>query len=479
NNLGDLALHLTYIEHLAKGAQFWPDNPIFAGERLHYPLGVDLLNGLLTLAGLDVVRGLIWVGLLGSLMTGYLLWRWGGGFTLAGFLWNGGLAGFAVWQGGLYDYQAELAWKSLPLSMLVTQRGLLYALPAGLLLLWQWRRRWLENAGPIMPRWVEVLLYATLPLFHLHTFLFLSLLLGCWGIWPNFPFRRDVIVTVALAFIPASLLVWLVSGGPGATSGLHFRPGWMQGDQNFFAFWMLNFGGWLVLAAALLWRLARDRDSAAWKLVGPACGIFLLCCFVMFSHWPWDNTKLMIWSYLIALPFLGRLIEPWVWPTRALACVCLFTSGSISIMAGMSGSGHTLASRSELAKVRVATADLSPNATFAAEPTYNHPLLLIGHKLVLGYDGHLWSHGIDYRPRQQELRQLMKGGQDWQETARRLGVRYLFWGDREKAAYPDSWHPWTAFEPVASGTWGSIYDVEAIPPRLDHPIRKLFSPLKL
>ena len=31
NNLGDLALHITYIRNLASGAPFWPENPIFAG----------------------------------------------------------------------------------------------------------------------------------------------------------------------------------------------------------------------------------------------------------------------------------------------------------------------------------------------------------------------------------------------------------------------------------------------------------------
>jgi hypothetical protein len=43
-NYGDLPLHWTYVRHLAGGAPFWPENPIFAGERLRYPFGVDLLT---------------------------------------------------------------------------------------------------------------------------------------------------------------------------------------------------------------------------------------------------------------------------------------------------------------------------------------------------------------------------------------------------------------------------------------------------
>ena len=58
NNLGDMSLHLTYIRYLAKGATFWPDNPIFSGLKLHYPLGIDVFNALLAVVGVDVYRGL-------------------------------------------------------------------------------------------------------------------------------------------------------------------------------------------------------------------------------------------------------------------------------------------------------------------------------------------------------------------------------------------------------------------------------------
>ncbi|MDD5350828.1 MAG: hypothetical protein PHQ12_11515, partial [Chthoniobacteraceae bacterium] len=95
NNLGDLSLHLTYIRWLAHGVPFWPANPIYASAPLHYPFGVDLWNALLLLAGADLQRGLVWTGLLGAIAAAVALWRWGGAFTLAGFLFNGGLAGFA------------------------------------------------------------------------------------------------------------------------------------------------------------------------------------------------------------------------------------------------------------------------------------------------------------------------------------------------------------------------------------------------
>ena len=178
-------------------APFWPENPIFAGKPLTYPIGMDLFNALLVRTGVDILRTFIWAGLIGSACAAIALWKWGRAFAVAGFLFAGGLWGFDFlhrWQ--LLDYQSdmawdrkvEVAWKSLPLAIFVTQRGMLFALPAGLLLLTSWRARFFNGEGADrdvgspsrLPLWGEVLLYAAMPLFHLHTFLFLSIMAAAW-----------------------------------------------------------------------------------------------------------------------------------------------------------------------------------------------------------------------------------------------------------------------------------------------------------
>ena len=151
NNLGDLSLHLTYIKNFASGVALWPENPIYVFSKLRYPAGIDLFNALLLCLDISVIRGLVWVGLGSAAALCYALYRWGGTFTIAGFLFNGGLAGFQWFRNYEWkDFQSSnyIAWKSLALTMLVTQRGLLYALPAGLLLLYHWRAKFFpRNQG--------------------------------------------------------------------------------------------------------------------------------------------------------------------------------------------------------------------------------------------------------------------------------------------------------------------------------------------
>src|SRR6476620_11642914 len=180
-NLGDLGLHITYIKTFANGVGMWPESPIYVYSQLRYPAGIDLFNGLLTNLGFDLRHQLIVTGLLASLATFYALYRWGGTFTVAGFLFNGGIAGYPFLDTHKFlDYQGtpHVSWKSIPLTMFVTQRGLLYATPAGLLLLWQWRSKYgSEEQKQLLPVWAEYILYATMPLFHVHTFIALSIVL--------------------------------------------------------------------------------------------------------------------------------------------------------------------------------------------------------------------------------------------------------------------------------------------------------------
>lgn len=149
NNLGDLSLHIALIRNFANGVHVWPDSPIYALSKLRYPAGIDLFNALLCLVHVDLMRGLVWTGLLGSLATFYAFFRWGGTFAVAGFLFNGGIAGFQILKTLKFlDYQGgnKIAWKSIPLSMFVTQRGWLYAIPVGLVLLWHWREKYFREA---------------------------------------------------------------------------------------------------------------------------------------------------------------------------------------------------------------------------------------------------------------------------------------------------------------------------------------------
>lgn len=425
-NLGDISLHIQFIRYFAGGVDFWPASPILTGVPLSYPLGADLWNSLLLLTGVPLERGLVWTGLAGAGLAAWALWRWGGAFAMAALLFNGGLAGFAIFKTGqLQDFQSELAWKNMFLTMLVTQRGLLYALPCGLLLLRAWRDDFFRD-GSGLPRGAQLFLYATMPFFSVHGFLFLSFALGVIFFFAPKD-RLRVILFVALAFIPATTAVWFVTGGFSATSGLRWLPGWMQGNDGW-KFWLVNFGASLPLLAWMAWNGIRQGNPESRAFVMLALGVFLLCFLVALAPWEWDNTKLLIWAWLVAAPFLWKLVlEPLAPIPRALLCGALFFSGAVSLMGGLDGRhGYELAKRSELAAARKLLEGVPPGTRIAADPQFNHPAILLGYPVVCGYDGHLWSHGLPYEKPLAKLRSVMRKDPGWREVARELGAEWIY-----------------------------------------------------
>jgi hypothetical protein len=505
NNLGDLALHITYIKNFANGVSIWPDNPIYVFSRLRYPAGTDLFNALLTCMNVDLTRGLIWAGLLASLATFYALYRWAGAFGVAGFLFNGGVAGFQFFTTFKFlDYQGDkaIAWKSIPLSMFVTQRGLLYAIPVGLLLLWHWREKFFRNQGAArspLPFWIELALYASLPLFHFHTFLALSIVLLLFFIFGDREARKHTALLVGSALLPAAFFVCLITDNFRAGSVVALQPGWLQNDPDFavpvfhfasenwlltiwnsyvapiFGFWLTNFGMFIPLAAVVIglgvWEVWKNGMRWSGKLpenlsfLFSATAIFLVVLFVKLAPWPWDNLKVLIWAYFLVLPFLWRdLIAKQPFPARVALCLALFGSGFVSLFGGLAAGkpGYAFADRGEIDFVGVALRRLPVEARFAAFPIYNHPLLLHGRKVVMGYPGHLWTQGFDYTDTNTKLSSLMHGEGDWAATAKQLGVRYMFWGREENMNYSGSRQPWTKdMTTVTSGSWGAIYDLES------------------
>jgi hypothetical protein len=458
NNLGDLALHLSFIRWMAADPCWWPGSPILAGDPMRYPLGSDLFNAMLLRIGVPVEIGLVWCGLIGATLTGIALWRWGKAVALAAFLFNDGIGRlFLVKKDGV-DPEEILQWKNFFLTLFVTQRGFLFALPAGLLLLSAWRTEFFGEGKRVIPLPVQALLLTCLPLFSVHAALFLGAAMT--GLWIVAPVSRSLLGKLALTAWPLMAFCgWLVTsgaGGPSAVHALGLSPGWMS--DGTFTFWIWNFGIALPLALVFCGSLMRRGSSTEVRaFVWPAAVMFAACLVIRFAPWPWDNTKLMLWSWLVIAPFLWQgLLSGRALSLRVLAAILLFGSGALTLAAGLDGRhGYDLVKRSDLDRAMTLLRDVAPGAVIACAPEYNQPVLMLGHPVVCGYEGHLWSHGLDYKGRLDALNAVMNGEPDWKEKARLLGVSYIFWGEPEKNRWPDSKLPWakdptTALHPVVN-----------------------------
>src|SRR6185503_4048969 len=132
--------------------------------------------------------------------------------------------------------------------------------------------------------------YATMPLFHVHTFMALSIVLVCFFIAGDAQVRGHVVTLILSALLPATLFVWMISDHFHAGSVMEFHFGWAQNDGEFkmpfFRFWFFNFGILvplvLTLIGFLVWQIIQARETRRFELsaiIAIGLGGFVLGCW--------------------------------------------------------------------------------------------------------------------------------------------------------------------------------------------------------
>lgn len=453
NNFGDLPLHINYIRELASGTSFPPVNPSFVYEPLRYPFGPDLYSALWELVGVPLSSQLFLIGFASAVVSLTVLRWFGGWWAVGAFFFSGGLAGWG-WLGGeplAWDLTQSVDWKNLFLSVFITQRGVLFALPAALILI-EATRRWM--AEEIRPRRSVLttlgLLWGVLPLFHAHAFVIASLMMAGFALVHGGLAGLKKFLTsrmAAVAYLPAIYFVLRSTDTLSKVGVVHLDPWWTTTFDEAPLFLLKNFGPWLLLPvalAAVLWfgDFTREKRRALFLEFAIHAGLFVLFFNVMLATWSWDNIKLLIFPYLGFARLAWVVLDP-VLPDLAKYAVAsvLFFSGFVAIdrsLAPPSLRGLPVYEVADLGAMEGALTEVPRDAVFAAAPTHNHALTYFGRVRAVGYEGHLWSHGIDYKAALEKFNAFMRGqwnGQDPATVARALHVTHIVWGPAETVFY--------------------------------------------
>jgi hypothetical protein len=254
SNLGDLSFHWGVIRNLAKGASFWPENPIFLGHRFRYPFGMDLFNALFENLGVSISTHLPLVTLATLVLTMVALHMAGGPLLVFAIFFSAGFYNFlrpGIWE--LYQLQEGLDFKNIFLTVLITQRGFVYALPAGLWVYAALKKSFADGWKPKMLDKVSLgLIWGAMGFFHLHSYFLVSLYLGVLILWKKE--FRTWIVTLAVAFLVGlPFVVNALIPEEGMNSLIHFSRGWNRSaDVNYIFYWLKNIGPWLVAVVGAL-----------------------------------------------------------------------------------------------------------------------------------------------------------------------------------------------------------------------------------
>ncbi|MFN0120291.1 MAG: hypothetical protein ACKV2V_07295, partial [Blastocatellia bacterium] len=74
---------------------------------------------------------------------------------------------------------------------------------------------------------------------------------------------------------------------------------------------------------------------------------------------------------------------------------------------------------------------IPPRALLLGAPIHNSVLALAGRQTLMGYPGHLWSHGINFSARERDLKTMYQGGAAAERLIKQYGIEYVIVGPVE------------------------------------------------
>jgi hypothetical protein len=220
---------------------------------------------------------------------------------------------------------------------------------------------------------------------------------------------------------------------------------WMSRLPYVAWFWFKNTGLFIpLLVAALLWK--RDDYLVSRKLLFfflPFTLCFIVPNLVKLAPWIWDNVKVLFYWWVASAPIvallLARLWEGKAW-NRVLAgglFVVLTLAGALDVFALVTSQGeYQEFDRDGITFAETIRQQTEARATILHAPIHNTPVFLTGRRSLMGYPGHIWTHGIDFGPRESDIKKMYSGSPDAASLLSKYGVDYVVIDPQEHSVMP-------------------------------------------
>jgi len=523
NNFGDLPFHLSVITSFAFGNNFPPEDPTYAGVRFTYPFLSDFISAVFVRCGADLRESMFVENFILAMAFVGLVHRWAlvllrdklaAVITPLLVLLNGGMGWLLLFdkagqnEGGLFGVLRDLPpsftvipettwrWGNAISALLVPQRGFLMGLPLALIAFTQWwiatdKRRVTDAAAgkktrasskkslppdqaatrfsPSVRRMIAAGVAAgLLPLVHAHSFVVVMAMAGCLALL-QISWREWFTFFVVASVIAIPQLLWSTShSAVDAGSFFAWEVGWDHGQDNPIWFWVKNTGVFipLIFAAVLLRGEGYLVGKRLLLFYLPFTLCFIIPNFVKLAPWIWDNIKVLYYWWLASAPLVALLLAR-LWrqgPIRQTIAIVLFVC--VTLAGALDVASITLRSVqyqvfdaagmrfAELVKERTA-----PRAMIVHAPVHNTPVFLTGRRSLMGYPGHIWTHGLQFVQREAEIKRIYLGSPDADQLLKNYNIEYAVVGPHERIVTPVNEKFFSRFQKVGEVGEYALYKI--------------------
>jgi len=472
NIWGDWAAHLSYTSSFAYGDNFPPQMPILAGYPFTYTFMVDFISAVFIKLGLPLIPAMLFPGIFLSitfcllffdLVSTFLKSHVKAFLALLIFLFNGGLGFYYFFEDiknksffsvlnnlpreyTHLDQEANIQIINHISAEFIPQRAFLLGICLVILVLLLFQSYIKHRISKQV--YFAGLIVGLLPLIHLHSFLFANLL---------------AVFTFFIAFDKKHFKIWLIYLIVVLSLSLpqlyfffsHVKdldyPRWQLGwlvdnsNDNFFWFWFRNLGIRLFLIPL--------GFIVSPKHLKPLFLLFLILFTIpnlfLLQPFEWDNTKLFTYSFLISSIFVVISLAFFCQKGiigKILTGLFFFLAVSAGVLdvVRLSQFQHRkifFISEENIAAAEWVKQNTPLDSVFLTAGNHDHPIpVLSGRKILLGFEGWLWTYGIDYGERKQIIENFIFSPS--QSKLKNIEADYIFFGPFEKESSLKSLENW-------------------------------------
>ncbi|MBI3282651.1 hypothetical protein HYZ70_01070 [Candidatus Curtissbacteria bacterium] len=496
NLYGDLVLHISFINKFLETGKVIVDSPIYAGAKPNYPIFADFITA--QIAKITTIDWALFITtFLGGLLVVYIARLFIKNFirnekviflTLLLFFINGGLGflyffqDYATTGGSFINFLTNLPneytdikekgywWINTYLAYFLPQRGFLFAFPitlTSLALLYQGTRK-----AKSLYFLLAGLLSGVLPLVQAHSLFVIFLLSALY--FPSLLVisknKKELAINwIVFAAVTAALALPLfktISSSDNALSFIRFDPGFTS-EENIVWFWTKNLGLFApVLIAAIIWIFKNHKHL--FFLYLPFLMLFAASNIFIFQPWDFDNTKILIYWYFASSVLVAYFIYEEFLSQNVLKkaigstiVTVMILSGAIDIVRTFTPpTNYRIFAGKDLEVAQAVKNLTAKDSLFVTASNHNHPIpTLTGRSTLLGFHGWVWSHGLDYQERQEDIKKIYQGGKTSSQLIAKYRVSYVTIGPHERSEFAPNENYFGQFPQIYIARDWSLYDV--------------------
>ena len=482
---GDLPFHLSVITNFAYGENFPPVNPIASSYRLSYHFLADFISSIFVAVSNELRFSLVFPSVVLGVLTVsslFLLTKRIAKSTSAAllspliFLLNGGIGFLKLFIASeepisRYAHVPELGveYPNILAEILMAERALLLGIPifvSVILLIYIWFK-----TKKTLPLVYAGLFAGLLPYANVYGFLVVGIIsvffftssVKTFGL----SFQKNPWYLFATLTLVVSLPLFIWVAPQVFTHGSFLRlsfMGWPPLENIWLklGFWFTNFGLLPILAVISLVKKTYTTPAAK-KFLGAIFLLIFLAHVVIFQPYVWDNNRFILYpliagSVLSAMVISKVLSKGFYLKILGIVLLVLSILQGLLVVANDPRIEYGLYSQSDFSLADFLKKNTFPHGIFLTGRAHNNPVVsLAGRRVVLGYGGYLWTHGIkDSEEILRDIRAIYGGEESIDKLVEKHRIAYIVVSPLEKIEFP------YIKEEVLSSNFSLIYDERGI-----------------